>query len=168
MPAELTKELLYVTGNSVHKVTGNSGHLEHWSKAPDSVLFNEKLSLAARCVYFTLNGSAHHGSIVKLGQRRIADKLGIHQETVGLALKELADSGLIKISGRGQSRRSYSLRPPLLAEVPSSAKPAVSCPVCGQDRSGLLRTGICRSCSLDRKLNLKVDRAVDKRLSLSA
>jgi len=98
-----------VTGNSVHKARGNSVHSEHWNRLPDSVLFDRRLSLASRCVYAVLAGAVHQGTVAKIGQRRICKLLGIHQETVALALRNLAARGHITINGSGNRRRTYHL-----------------------------------------------------------
>ena len=98
-----------MTGNSDHKARGNSVHLEHWNRLPDSVLFDGRLSLACRCVYAVLPGSVHQGTVARMGQRRISRLLGIHQETVALALRDLAARGHITISGNGNHRRTYHL-----------------------------------------------------------
>ena len=100
---------LYVTGKSVQKVCGNSGQCEHWNRIPDSVLFDKELSLAARCVYAKIAGSVHQGTTAKIGQRLIANSLGIHQETVTRALAELVDRKHITIHGNGKERRLYHL-----------------------------------------------------------
>jgi hypothetical protein len=98
-----------VTGNSDQKARGNSVHSEHWNRLPDSVLYDRQLSLASRCVYAVLAGAVHQGTLAKMGQRRISKLLGIHQETVGFALRDLADRGHITISGGGNRRRGYHL-----------------------------------------------------------
>ena len=146
------------------------------------MLYDTNLSTTARCVYAMLAGSSRNGSAVKLGQRRIGQKLGIHKETVGSALKELEAAGHVGISGEGQARRSYSLRPvalagPIVPAVPAKSgsirdqrrvKPSVLCPRCHKDRFGLLRVGICRSCNLDIKLDRKVVAAVREELRATA
>ncbi len=98
-----------MTGNSDHKANGNSVHAEHWNRLPDSVLYDSRLSLACRCVYAVLAGSVHQGTVARMGQRRISKRLGIHQETVALALRELAAAGHITITGTGNLRRTYHL-----------------------------------------------------------
>jgi hypothetical protein len=44
-----------------------------------------------------------------MGQRRISKLLGVHQETVALALRDLAARGHITITGSGNLRRAYHL-----------------------------------------------------------
>jgi hypothetical protein len=98
-----------VTGKSDHIANGNSVHCEHWNRLPDSVLYDSRLSLACRCVYAVLAGTVYQGTVAKMGQRRISKLLGIHQETVALALRDLAARGHITISGNGNYRRTYHL-----------------------------------------------------------
>ncbi len=100
---------LYVSGKSVQKVRGNSVQQEHFNRVPNSVLFDVELSLAARCVYAFVAGSVHQGTTAKVGQRLIAKKLGIHQETVRLALQELECQKHLTIIGTGKERRVYHL-----------------------------------------------------------
>lgn len=98
-----------MTGNSDHKANGNSVHCEHWNRLPDSVLYDSGLSLACRCVYAVLAGTVYQGTVAKMGQRRISKLLGIHQETVALALRDLAARGHITVSGKGNDRRTCHL-----------------------------------------------------------
>lgn len=100
---------LYVSGKSVQKVRGNSAQTEHFNRLPNSVLLDKDLSLAARCVYAFVAGSVHQGTTAKVGQRLIAAKLGIHQETVRLALRELEENKHLTIIGAGRERRVYHL-----------------------------------------------------------
>ena len=98
-----------MTGNSVHGARGNSVHNEHWNRLPDSALYDRRLSLAGRCVYAVLARAVHQGTVAKMGQRRISKLFGIHQETVALALRDLAARGHLTISGSGNRRRTYHL-----------------------------------------------------------
>jgi hypothetical protein len=59
--------------------------------------------------YGVLARFAYKGTTLKIGQRRIALLLGIHVETVNLALHELEDGEHISIRGRGRARRVYHL-----------------------------------------------------------
>src|SRR5947207_13168042 len=99
---------LYVNGSSGRIVNGNSGQ-EHYSRIPDSVLEDKKCSASARCVYAFLAGRAFQGSTARVGQRRIATRLGFHQETVGRALQKLEARGHISVFGHGRARRAYHL-----------------------------------------------------------
>jgi DNA-binding transcriptional regulator LsrR (DeoR family) len=51
----------------------------------------------------------YQGTVAKMGQRSISKLLGIHQETVALALRDLAARGHITITGNGNRRRTYHL-----------------------------------------------------------
>lgn len=161
-------DVLYVNGNSVQlnpKVNGKSVHSEHWSKIPDSVLFDGRISFAARCVYATLAGSAHRGGTATIGQRRVAGLLGSHQETVLLAIRELEKVGHVELIGSGQARRGYRLMSGLSGSAADSVpeghgsgrtqrrvKPSLICPKCHQKRHGLLRVGWCRPCNWNLKV----------------
>jgi len=102
----------YVYGKSEQKVYGKSeqGGAEKYARLPDSVLCDHHLSVTARCVYGVLARYAYQGTTVKIGQRRIARHLGIHVETVNLAIHELEDRRHIAIRGLGKARRTYHLR----------------------------------------------------------
>jgi DNA-binding MarR family transcriptional regulator len=100
-----------VYGKSEQKVYGNSeqGTTEKYARLPGSVLCDGGLSLTARCVYAVLALYAYQGTTVKIGQRRIARLLGVHVETVNMAIHELEDRQHIVITGDGKARRMYHL-----------------------------------------------------------
>jgi hypothetical protein len=101
-----------VYGKSEQKVYGKSeqGDAEKYARIPDSVLFDDGLSVAGRAVYCVLARYVFQGTTVKIGQRRIAHVLGMHVETVNGAIHELEEREHIAIRGQGQSRRVYCLR----------------------------------------------------------
>ena len=76
---------------------------------PESVLFDDGLSVTARCVYGVLARYVYQGTAVKIGQRRIAKLLGVHVETVNLAIHELEGRQHIVVRGNGKARRLYHL-----------------------------------------------------------
>ena len=98
-------------GKSEQKVYGKSeqGNAEKYARLPDSVLCDHRLSVTARCVYGVLARYAYQGTTVKIGQRRIAGLLGIHEETVNVAIHELEGRRHIAIRGTGKARRIYHL-----------------------------------------------------------
>ena len=51
----------------------------------------------------------YQGTTVKIGQRRIAGLLGVHVETVNVAIHELEGRQHIAIRGTGRARRIYHL-----------------------------------------------------------
>ena len=51
----------------------------------------------------------HQGTVATIGQRRIAKKLGCHQETVSTAIRDLAEGGHIVIVKAGRQRYRYHL-----------------------------------------------------------
>jgi hypothetical protein len=105
------KRVYYVHGKSEQKVYGKSeqGNTERYARIPDSVLFDGDLSSAGRCVYAVLARHAFQGTTVRIGQRRIGNLLGVHVETVNVALHELQERKHIVIRGSGKSRRVYHL-----------------------------------------------------------
>ena len=98
-----------MNGKTGQKPNGKAGQCEHWNRLPDSVLHDKGLSLAAKCVYAELAGTVHQGNVATLGQRRIASRIGIHQETVGKALKELAGRNHVVTAAFGKQRHCYVL-----------------------------------------------------------
>jgi len=101
----------YVYGKSEQRVYGESeqGEAEKYARLPDSVLCDHGLSVTARCVYGVLARYAYQGTTVTIGQRRIAMLLGVHVETVNVAIHELEDRQHISIRGKGRTRRVYHL-----------------------------------------------------------
>lgn len=151
-------DVLYVNGKSVQQVNGKSVQFEHWNKSPDSVLFDGRISFAARCVYATLAGSAHGGDTATIGQRRIAELLGAHQETVMLAIRELEKVGHVESIGSGKVRRVYRLKagvanhqtePGKRVAAPVTRRKLIlrECKNCHRMVGGLMRTGWCRTCT---------------------
>ncbi len=98
-------------GKSEQRVYGESeqGEAEKYARLPDSVLCDHGLSVTARCVYGVLARYAYQGTTVTIGQRRIAMLLGVHVETVNVAIHELEDRQHISIRGKGRTRRVYHL-----------------------------------------------------------
>jgi len=93
-----------VYGKTEQKVYGNSEQVEaeKYARMPESVLFDDGLSVTARCVYGVLARYVYQGTTVKIGQRRIAKLLGLHVETVNVAIHELEDRQHIAIRGNGK------------------------------------------------------------------
>ena len=99
-------------GKTEQKVYGKSeqGDCEKYARMPESVLFDHGLSVAARCVYGVLARYAYQGTTVRIGQRRVAKLLGLHVETVNVALHQLESCEHIAIRGSGKDRRTYHLQ----------------------------------------------------------
>jgi len=95
----------------LYNVYGKSeqGEAEYYARMPESVLFDDALSVTARCVYGVLARYVYQGTTVKIGQRRIAGLLGVHVETVNAAIHELEGRQHIAIRGTGRARRIYHL-----------------------------------------------------------
>jgi DNA-binding MarR family transcriptional regulator len=101
-----------VGGKSGQKVGGKSGQsvTEKYARIPDSVLQDRVLSATAHCVYAIFSRYTYQGTTVSIGQRRIAGILGLHKETVGIAIRELEEREHIAIRGKGKARRIYHLQ----------------------------------------------------------
>ena len=80
------------------------------------MLFDSELSLSARAVYGVLARYVFQGTTVRIGQRRIAGLLGIHPETVNVAIHELEERKHIGVRGKGKSRRFYHLCSPVFGQ----------------------------------------------------
>ena len=107
----------YVNGKSDQKVNGRSAQFgEKYARVPDSVLFDSELSSSARSVYGVLARYTYQGTTVRIGQRRIARLLGIHQETVNNGLREFEGRKHIAIRGNGKARRFYHLYSPVFGQ----------------------------------------------------
>src|SRR5580658_1802240 len=80
----------YVFANSEQEVFAKNEQraVEKYARTPDSVLFDKGLSIAARCVYGVLARHAFQGTTANIGQRRIANLLGVHVGTVNRSLHE--------------------------------------------------------------------------------
>jgi hypothetical protein len=96
---------------SVLKIgTPRGEKLESFSMLVDSVLFDARLSFAARCVYGALAKCARPPKSPSVGIRRLAAMLGAALSTVRVALDDLAASGHIVVKQNGaNSRRTYEL-----------------------------------------------------------
>jgi hypothetical protein len=105
------RSVYYVYGKSEQKVYGKSEQsgVEKYARLPESVLFDRRLSVSARCVYGVLARYAYQGTTVRIGQRRIARLLGLHVETVNAAIHELETLRHIAVRGQGKTRRIYHL-----------------------------------------------------------
>jgi hypothetical protein len=66
--------------------------------------------VTARCVYGVLARYAYQGTTVRIGQRRVAKLLGLHVETVNVALHQLESCDHIAIRGSGKDRSTYHLQ----------------------------------------------------------
>lgn len=90
------------------------------------VIHDKQLSLTAKVVFCELALWLKRGEQrVSRGQRSIAENIGLHQETVGMALKELAVRGHISIEPAGRGKRSsYLLLDRIYRETPKRERRA--------------------------------------------
>ncbi len=147
---------------------------EHFSKLPDSILRDHRLSASARCVYALLSGSCHASTNISIGYRRIGELLGFSRGTVSAALRNLKEIACISSSGGNKSRCTYvlmptaTIRPTAKADTKARLDPKMICPRCRQARFGLLRVGVCRACNLDLKLDRQIARKIDEKPAATA
>lgn len=87
-------------------VTHHQSKRERHSRTPDSVLNDKRLSLESRTVYTCLARHAFKGGMVYMGQRRIANLLGVNQSTVSRRLQELLVHGHVETLPTTVGRRA--------------------------------------------------------------
>jgi len=79
-----------------------------YCKVPASVIRDTKLSPYARVVFAELALNAWKGNVACIGQRLIAERLGISQRIVSKCLAELHDRKHIQRSDKGRGRRAHT------------------------------------------------------------
>jgi len=109
-------------------VNGNSVQSKRYARIPATVLHDVELSIGAKLVYAEIALHVWQGSAAWVGQRRLAKQLGFHQETVLLAIRELAARGHLKVSGEGKARRTYVLLSPVFSQKQGQETVIVSAP----------------------------------------
>lgn len=84
---------------------------ERHARTPDSVLSDKRLNLETKAVYSAMARHAFKGGLVYIGQRRLADYLGVHQTTVSRNIVELIKHEHIEVTVSGDGKRSgYRLK----------------------------------------------------------
>jgi len=73
---------------------------------PDSVLLHPALSAESKLVYAAIARHAFNGSEVYIGQRKIAELLGMSQSSVSRRIQELLELKHIEISDSRHGKRS--------------------------------------------------------------
>ncbi|MBZ0280279.1 MAG: helix-turn-helix domain-containing protein [Anaerolineae bacterium] len=82
-----------------------------FTQVPNFILNNNKLTSNAKVVYAKLLSYAWHNDRVFPGQERMAEDIGISQQTVSRAIIELETIGYLEIQRRGQGLTNrYVLR----------------------------------------------------------
>lgn len=79
---------------------------ERHARLPDSVLRSSALSAESKLVYAAIARHAFKGAEVYIGQRKIAELLGMSQSSVSRRIKELLEFKHIKVSDSRAGRRS--------------------------------------------------------------
>ena len=91
--------------------------VEHFCRIPDSVLLDQELTPAARCVFAYMAGRAHVGTVSTTGIRKIAKSLGFSRSTVEAALKQLIVQKHVTRAATGKQRSSYNLTSEIFGAV---------------------------------------------------
>lgn len=93
------------------------GHSLRYARIPMDVLESKSLSDKAKLVYAYMAAWVFEGSVVRIGQRRISEVLGMSRTTVARKISELASAGFIfaRTVQRGQ-RSYYSLASPVFGQ----------------------------------------------------
>jgi len=95
--------------SKARKIRFDKKALECFSVIVDSVLYDVKLSSKAKLVYAVLAGDVRDGNVASMSYHLIAEKLGLHRESIGLAIEELKERKHITVVQCGQKRRRYIL-----------------------------------------------------------
>jgi hypothetical protein len=170
----------------MERFSGKVFHLDGTLSAPEvgrkvwfgrtegSALTDPNLSSDAKAILGILSLKVK-GSVAHIGLRELGRFIGSSPQTAMRCIVELVERGDVEIiRGRAGQRSRYRLTAPMFdakykqTRAVPEPKPPVICNGCGQERPGLLRSGLCRGCSSRRKLELEVDRSVIKHLGLSA
>ena len=89
---------------------------------PGKLLRDPDVSSAAKVVYAELLANVERKSIVRIGQRLIAERIGSSVETVARAITELVDSGYIERNRADKGKRDAYQIIPLESEEPKRPK----------------------------------------------
>lgn len=116
------------------------------------VLADRELPPAAKLAFEAMTMESYSSGQIAISHQAIARLCGIGRITVLDSLKRLVSKGLIEKIGEPQKqiqRYKLNVAPARSGSTPvvSRPKPTVLCPKCRKLRGGLLRVGVCRSCS---------------------
>lgn len=90
---------------------------ERYARIPVSVLYDTSLSVYARLVYAEIAMSVWQGTTAYIGQRLIAERLGISQSEVSKSVRSLVGSGHLEWMDNGRGRRAHmQLKSPLFGQ----------------------------------------------------
>lgn len=133
------------------------------------------MSATAKLMLQAMAMEAYNTGEIAISCRVLANLCGANKSTVQPAIKQLIDGKLIDpLNSPVQGVQRYKLLHPRYAkrvDDPEKANTIITahkwlrCPQCKNDRPGLLKIGICRSCNYDNKLDRKISRKVDERLA---
>lgn len=89
---------------------------QRYAKVPMEVITDTKVSLKSRVIYSFLAGCAFDGPRVRVGQRYIAEAIGVSLGAVNSSIKELAAAGHLEtIPGASGKRNAYDLKSPVFS-----------------------------------------------------
>ena len=130
-PAGPYRTVYNVNGKTDQKPNGKTDHVLNnmrYARIPLTVLRDAELSTSAIAVYGIILFYVYQGSTARIGQRRIAELSGLHQETVGKAIRQLKERRHIAISAVGKQRRLYVLLSPVFSQRQGKQDIIVSAP----------------------------------------
>ena len=93
-----------------------------YARLPHSVLHDATISVYAKAVYAELSSCVFQGNVASIGQRLIANRLGIAPGSANKAIAELVAAGHITASGIGKERKQYVLHSQLFARKQANGK----------------------------------------------
>lgn len=117
---------------STHFVAEKSRH-SGYGRIPREVLTDCELGAAAVRVFGYLALNVRQGAVARVGQRRIAEQIGMDRGTVAAALLDLVSRGHVTIAAakRG-ARQGYVLNSPVFSQKQGRVTEVVSSPSGGR------------------------------------
>ncbi len=117
-----------IRGSKAAPQTGSKSE-PRYARLPVSVLRDPDLSPAARIVYCELALWVFQGATCSLGQRAIAERLGLARNTVADGLEQLEQRGHIELNRSSHGRRAmYILTSPAFGQKQGKVTVVVSSP----------------------------------------
>lgn len=121
-----------IRGSKFAPQTGSKSE-PRYARLPLSVLRDPELSPVARIVYCELALWVFQGATCSLGQRAIAERLGLARNTVADGLEQLEQRGHIEFNRSSHGRRAmYILTSPVFSQKQGRVTEVVSAPSGGR------------------------------------
>lgn len=104
-----------------------------YARSPREIITDKEIGHAAVRVHAFLALNVRQGAVARVGQRRIADQIGMDRGTVAAAIGELVARGHITIAAakRG-ARQGYVLNSPVFSQKQGRVTEVVSAPSGGR------------------------------------